>query len=166
MILHIDVLFVIICRRGVVSASNRDSLQVLKKIASALLPPIIFQAAQRTRQMLADPDKLFMGDDQMFKSALKNARAYGEYGCGQSTRYVARNTSLNIVSVDSSEDWVTRIRAEIENKTGNGRTLAVEFIDLGPIGNWGMPTTTVLAMNLIAIQATCGVKTSSQTLYS
>ena len=56
--------------------------------------------------------KLFDGDDSLFKDLLKNSKNYGEYGCGLSTEWVLNNTNANILSVDSSKEWIDKISSK------------------------------------------------------
>ena len=82
------------------------------------------------------PDVLFDGDDSLFKKVLKHADLYGEYGCGKSTKWVLNNTTLNLCAVDTSKLWVDEVLAD--NAANNAR-LAIKYIDLGEVGNWGRP---------------------------
>ena len=56
--------------------------------------------------------KLFDGDDSLFKDLLKNSKNYGEYGCGLSTEWVLNNTNANILSVDTSKEWIDKISSK------------------------------------------------------
>ena len=79
---------------------------------------------------------LFDGDDSLFKDVLKTSKIFGEYGCGSSTEWVLKNTNADIVSVDSSRDWVDKI------SSGNAaykKRLKLKYIDLGEVENWGRP---------------------------
>ena len=79
---------------------------------------------------------LFDGDDSLFKDVLKTSKIFGEYGCGLSTEWVLKNTNADIVSVDSSRDWVDKI------SSGNAackKRLKLKYIDLGEVENWGRP---------------------------
>jgi hypothetical protein len=77
--------------------------------------------------------KLFNGDDQMFKSILKNSKNYFEYGCGASTKWVVKNTNAKISCVDSSVEWINSIE--------DYPRLKKIYIDIGKIGKWGYPLT-------------------------
>ena len=79
---------------------------------------------------------LFDGDDSLFKDVLKNSENFGEYGCGSSTEWVLKYTKANILSVDSSRDWVDKISSR--NATYNKR-IKLKYIDLGEVENWGRP---------------------------
>ena len=80
--------------------------------------------------------KLFDGDDSLFKDLLKNSKNYGEYGCGLSTEWVLNNTNANILSVDSSKEWIDKISSKnVKCK----KRLKLQHIDLGKVENWGRP---------------------------
>ncbi len=80
--------------------------------------------------------KLFDGDDSLFKDLLKNSKNYGEYGCGLSTEWVLNNTNANILSVDTSKEWIDKISSKnVEYK----KRLKLQHIDLGKVENWGRP---------------------------
>jgi hypothetical protein len=86
----------------------------------------------RNSDLKADIE-LFDGDDILFKSILlNNTKVYAEYGCGASTEWVAKNTTTKIYSVDTSSEWVKKIqKINIAND--------IEYIDCGPVGDWGTP---------------------------
>lgn len=80
---------------------------------------------------------LFNGDDALFKKALIETDVYGEYGCGASTNWVLRNTNADVISVDSSQEWILKV----ENDNGNisSERKNFTFADLGPVADWGYP---------------------------
>lgn len=79
---------------------------------------------------------LFDGDDGLFKDMLKTSKIFGEYGCGSSTEWVLKNTNANILSVDSSRDWVDKI---ISGNAEYNKRIKLKHIDLGEVENWGRP---------------------------
>ena len=79
---------------------------------------------------------LFDGDDSLFKDVLKTSKNFGEYGCGSSTEWVLKNTNADIVSVDSSKEWIDKINSK--NAAYNKR-LKLQHIDIGEVENWGRP---------------------------
>lgn len=81
-------------------------------------------------------DSLFKGDDELFKKILANARVYGEYGCGQSTNWVLSNTCAQVMSVDTSGEWVEQV---LSNAPSKNEKLSVVHIDLGAVVQWGYP---------------------------
>lgn len=88
----------------------------------------------RLRKRQAPAPELFKGDTRFLTTHGPGARLYGEYGCGQSTLWMAENTDARIVSVDSSQDWIASTRARV----GDGR-VTFHWIDIGPLRDWGMP---------------------------
>jgi hypothetical protein len=80
---------------------------------------------------------LFDGDEKVFKEKATTCHVYGEYGCGQSTKWIYINTKVNIYSVDSSQAWANSVVSSINNSS----RLKINYIDVGPIGDWGRPIT-------------------------
>lgn len=78
--------------------------------------------------------KLFNGDDELFKEEASLTNSYAEYGSGESTIWVGKNTSAEIHSVDTSRDWIFYVEGEV----GKDRAL-LEYIDCGQLKNWGYP---------------------------
>jgi hypothetical protein len=82
------------------------------------------------------PSVLFSRDDVLFKRVLKNVKIYGEYGCGKSTVWVLRNTSAQVLSVDTSAYWINEVcKDNVENQA----RLMIRRIDLGDVGDYGYP---------------------------
>ena len=79
---------------------------------------------------------LFDGDDSLFKDVLKTSKIFGEYGCGSSTEWVLKNTNANILSVDSSREWVDKISS---GNAAYNKRIKLKHIDLGQVENWGRP---------------------------
>jgi len=78
---------------------------------------------------------LFDGDDQIFKSVMKDAQVYAEYGVGKSSIWVLQNTTARVLAVDTSEHWINHVRAEAKASD----RFDVAWVDLGPIGWAGRP---------------------------
>uniref|UniRef100_Q07SM7 Uncharacterized protein n=1 Tax=Rhodopseudomonas palustris (strain BisA53) TaxID=316055 RepID=Q07SM7_RHOP5 len=71
----------------------------------------------------------------MFKEKSREIGVYGEYGIGQSTKWIFNNTRAKIISVDTSLGWVNRIKSEI----GPTDRVDLRWTDVGPVGEWGRP---------------------------
>ena len=115
---------------------------MFKKIIQLLLPPIIPYLYLKFFSSLRK--SLFDGDDFLFKKSLEGIKIYGEYGCGLSSKWMLRNTNCKVISVDSSKEWVEKIRTE--NKKYWSR-LTINHIDLGKVRRWGFPLSYVKASN-------------------
>ena len=78
-----------------------DAMNMLK----SLVPPILIPAVQKLTAPWRPRSngRLFDGDDASFIKHVSKASVYAEYGVGQSTDWVHRNTSAMILAVDSSE---------------------------------------------------------------
>jgi len=99
-----------------------------------MTPPYVVSAARRLRERIRG-ERLFDGDDEAFKRIASRSRVYGEYGSGTSTIWMLENTSALVLSVDSSEEWTSTVRA----RSGHSDRLLAHWVDLGPIGRWGRP---------------------------
>ena len=107
---------------------------MIKKIIKLLIPPLfpyIYSKFFSNKK-----NSLFDGDDFLFKKLIEGTKIYGEYGCGLSSEWVLRNTSSKVMSVDSSKEWVEKVKNE--NKKYLSR-LIIKHADLGEIGGWGRP---------------------------
>lgn len=106
------------------------------KIAKELLPPVAFRALLKFKSLIMkeDPNKLFDGNDRMFKDEVASSSVYFEYGCGKSTIWTTSNTKSLMFCVDTSKDWINFVDEKI--KSDRLKTL---WVDCGPIGKWGRP---------------------------
>lgn len=112
-----------------------------------VLPPIIFRAYRAAKRSVSGcsevpddllDDQLFEGDDDLFKRIAADCRVYAEYGCGKSSIWMARNTQAAILSIDTSAEWVEKVRklaADVRPLPG------LAMIDVGAVGDWGWPLT-------------------------
>lgn len=115
-----------------------------KSFLKGSTPPFLWSAAKSLARAVGlikdekpeDPDALFDGDDVLFKEAIGTAQVYGEYGVGASTIWVARHSNIPMISVDSSNEWLTQVRQEIPESNW-----IMKHVDLGPLANWGFPKT-------------------------
>ena len=81
---------------------------------------------------------LFDGDDTLFKKLIQKTDVYFEYGCGKSTEFLLNYSEVDIYSVDTSLDWVSRIKS-VGNCIDKKR-LSIEWVDVGPLADWGRPS--------------------------
>ena len=107
---------------------------MFKKFLKLLIPPIFRHLYLRFFSLTSN--SLFDGDDSLFRKLIFDNKIYGEYGCGLSSKWILKNTSSKIISVDTSEEWVKKVKTE--NKKYQSR-LIIKHIDLGEVGSWGRP---------------------------
>ena len=107
---------------------------MLKSIIKSCVPPIVKNVRTHLSNYNQGKD-IFRGDSDLFKCIVSEASAYGEYGCGASTVWVANNTNTPIQSVDSSLEWIQKVRSEIGEQSNHKLT----HVDLGALGDWGRP---------------------------
>ena len=81
-----------------------------------------------------------MSDDEctLFKSVARCANRYTEFGSGGSTFLAAALVKGSIISVDSSAEWLAKVREACEQEVGYIRPTLVHA-DIGPTTNWGAP---------------------------
>ena len=79
---------------------------------------------------------LFENNDTLFKKYLMKSTVFAEYGCGQSTYWVLKNTTAQILSVDTSIDWIKTIK---QSKVYDEKKIKLKYIDVGKVENWGFP---------------------------
>ena len=120
---------------------EKETEIMLTKTLTLLLPPIAtksvsYAISYRKRRHIKHPQTLFDGDDSCFKSEIKHAKIYGEYGCGKSTSWVIRNTDCKVIAVDTSPAWIGSVR---NAHLGHEDRLDIHHADLGEVGAWGRP---------------------------
>ena len=79
---------------------------------------------------------LFDNDDTLFKKYSMKSHVFAEYGCGQSTYWLLKNTTAQILSVDTSIDWIKTIK---QLKVYDDQKIKLKYIDVGKVENWGFP---------------------------
>ncbi len=105
-----------------------------------LIPSLIFIIFELRNEIIQFFRKicgktLFEGNDKLFRKHINGIKNYGEYGVGESTICVFKNTNANIISVDTSKEWIDIVKSKInQSKRTN-----IDWIDLGKIGDWGTP---------------------------
>ncbi len=115
---------------------NLKKMLIMKKLLRAITPPIIWRILKSIYNNIKKQEtSLFDGDDALFKTLVSKADIYGEYGVGQSTSWVFKNSSANILSVDTSKEWIEKVKSNLDSSD----RLKLEWIDLGELGDWGRP---------------------------
>jgi hypothetical protein len=85
---------------------------------------------------MADSPEFTAAELALFEACLACCTHYFEWGCGTSTAIAARRVSGSVTSVDSSADWIARVRRGIE-----APRVPVRFVhfDIGAVGAFGYP---------------------------
>lgn len=108
---------------------------MIKKIFRNLIPPIIYKFLSQIKKLKKyDQNKLFDGNDDLFKNSFSQDDIYGEYGCGQSTIWVSKKFNITIYSVESDRFW----KKKISNKI-NKKNCIIYYANIGIVGDWGKP---------------------------
>jgi hypothetical protein len=108
-------------------AAGKSTRKLVRLTRAALT-----KAIHRTRY----EDRLFAGDDALFKRLAGSVQVYGEYGVGRSTVWMFENTSATILGVDTSVAWIT----EVVGQVGRDPRVDLRWVDVGDVAEWGRPT--------------------------
>ncbi len=101
-----------------------------------VLPPILYHPVRALyKKHICKETGLFDGQAALFHEKIFDAKIYGEYGAGDSTRWVLENTDCKILSVDTSKDWITHVESFLN---GDSR-VDLQWADVGEIKGWGYP---------------------------
>jgi hypothetical protein len=79
------------------------------------------------------------GECRLFKSILTCSTRYLEFGSGGSTYVAASLVKKSIISVDSSSEWLDKVRQACESGQGLIQPTLVH-VDIGPTIEWGQPS--------------------------
>jgi hypothetical protein len=102
----------------------------IKKIITIFTPPIFFVVKNKLIKPKIN-NKLFDGQNSLFKKVLSSNSVYGEYGCGASTIYACQKFNIPIISVDSSKFWVDQLKKYIKNKKIIKKNLKIKYVNIG-----------------------------------
>lgn len=87
------------------------------------------------------PVRMSSAEQELFTSLLGTSRAFLEFGCGGSTLLAIQHSLHFIASVDTDLSWIEKLKAkDIVNKAVSSRRLHFIHVDLGPVGEWGIPS--------------------------
>ena len=110
----------------------------INKIIEGFCPPFFLKILQKLIHYFKNDKEmaLFGGDEDLFKKLSQETKIYGEYGSGQSTIWMAKNTDALIISADTSPRWSKKIKAL--NSKHNMKVIYC-VADCGEIIGWGYP---------------------------
>ena len=94
------------------------------RIFIGLTPPYLVEIINRAIKILKW-NQLFDGDDSLFKKLCKETKIYGEYGCGQSTVWISKNTNNLILSAETSVFWAEKVKDVVSNN----ERLKIDYIN-------------------------------------
>lgn len=80
------------------------------------------------------------GEKTLLMGLADQSRCYVEFGCGGSTKIVAKSRAGRIESFETSPDWIAEVEKdpEIQTELACGR-MHLHHIDIGPVKEWGYP---------------------------
>jgi len=77
---------------------------------------------------------------EIFNKMILQSKAYLEYGSGGSTLTASACQNLDIIiSVESDKAWADKIISAVSQSQ---KKIAIDYVDIGPVGNWGKPLST------------------------
>ena len=88
-----------------------------------------------TRRAGSGTERLFDGDDLLFRSLIADSDIYGEYGVGLSTLTAFEDSKCRIVAVDSSQEWIKQVT--MQGVDPSEPRVSLHWVDLGPLLAWG-----------------------------
>jgi len=103
---------------------------MLREYIEPVTPPILLTFMISVKKGILGvikPNQLFNGNDAMFKKYATGIIRYGEYGVGESTNWVHKNTNATIKSVDTSKEWIETVKSQV----GVSNRLDMKFVDVG-----------------------------------
>ena len=77
---------------------------------------------------------LFDGDGQLFEESVKGTKVYFEYGSGNSTIYMDKNSDAQIYTVDTNRNYLNGLKKDLSLSP------ICRWADIGKIKGWGYPT--------------------------
>lgn len=84
-----------------------------------------------------------MSEDEkrLFDENVKDAEQYLEFGLGGSTFEVLRKSKAKVYSIDSSQEWISRMRQYqfVKRSEQKQKRLNIFHVDIGKTGDWGFP---------------------------
>ncbi len=81
-------------------------------------------------------------EKRIFDDAVKESHHYLEFGLGGSTIRAIQKSKANVYTVESSPDWINRMRQYVFLRLFEDRRLQIFPVDIGPVLQWGYPAST------------------------
>lgn len=113
----------------------------LKRTARDFIPPVVWRHVIRNFGGIAAAPAadwhdapLFGGKPEFLSRLAGSANVYGEYGVGLSSVWVSRNTTADILAVDTSREWIARVSECLPE----GRA-TLRHVSVGDLVSWGRP---------------------------
>jgi hypothetical protein len=86
------------------------------------------------------PLRMSQAEAALFTGLLGSGKFYLEWGAGGSTLAAVRSQVRQIVSVETDGSWIARLKEDEEiARAITTNRLIFRPIDVGPVGQWGMP---------------------------
>jgi hypothetical protein len=86
------------------------------------------------------PLRMSQAEADLFEQLLSSGKFYLEWGSGGSTLTAVRSQVSQIVSVETDGAWLERLKENEEIACSiTSKRLIFRHIDVGPVGEWGVP---------------------------
>jgi hypothetical protein len=83
---------------------------------------------------------------QLLNESFDRATHYLEYGIGGSTVLAAQKSLQSIIAIDSSDEWIQKVKTDIEKCVYSGN-INLLHANLGATGHWGYPNDELMVKN-------------------
>ena len=78
-------------------------------------------------------------EQELFDRSVKKSKLYLEFGMGGSTFHALQKSNARIYSIDSSQEWINKMREYWYIRIMELTRLSLIFVDIGPVKQWGRP---------------------------
>jgi len=86
------------------------------------------------------PLRMSQAEAALFEKLLSTGKCYLEWGSGGSTLAAVRSNVRQIVSVETDSAWIERLKKHEEiSQAITSNRLILRHVDIGPVGQWGVP---------------------------
>lgn len=123
--------------------SKLNEIDMQKRLVSA---PTAAEVVPQETQSAGPPPLPTMwfekGGSKAVAEAYQGARSILEYGSGGSTVFAARETSADLISIESDEVWADNLVLGLEAEGLMRPNVEVRHVDIGPTRAWGKPAST------------------------
>src|ERR1700719_3090322 len=86
------------------------------------------------------PLRMSQAEAALFAQLLSTGQFYLEWGSGGSTLAAVRSKIRQIVSVETDHAWIERLKENEEIASAiPSKRLIFRHVDVGPVGQWGVP---------------------------
>lgn len=99
---------------------------------------VVWRNEEGTQRMSINKMNVVMTNTELslFRAVTAHSQRYLEFGCGGSTCLVSESTKKWIISIDSSSEWIEKVKLQTATAATKPELF---FVDVGPTGGYGTP---------------------------